>query len=78
MVIFFVWVDFFPLEQKNSQKKKTKNKKQNKLEWHKKACENKDFCNVIMPSEEIKISQFNQNQFNQKHHLSFLLILNVQ
>ena len=31
-----------------------------------------------MPSEETKISQSNQNQFNQKHHLAFLLILNVQ
>ena len=36
IVIFFVWVDFFPLEQKNSQKTKPKSKKQNKLEWHKK------------------------------------------
>ena len=24
----------------------------NKLESHKKVCENKDFCNVIMPSED--------------------------
>ena len=33
-----------------------------KLEWHKKVCENKDFCNVIMPSENIKILEFNQYQ----------------
>ena len=26
----------------------------NKLESHKKVCENKDFCNVIMPSENIR------------------------
>ena len=32
----------------------------NKLELHKKVCENKDFCNVIMPSEETKILEFNQ------------------
>ena len=25
-----------------------------KLESHKKVCENKDFCNVIMPSEDLK------------------------
>ena len=31
----------------------------NKLEWHKKVCENKKFCNVIMPSEYTKILQFN-------------------
>ena len=27
----------------------------NKIEFHKKVCENKDFCNVIMPSEDTKI-----------------------
>ena len=27
----------------------------NKLESHEKVCENKDFCNVIMPSEDTKI-----------------------
>ena len=31
----------------------------NKLESHQKVCENKDFSNVIMPSEEIKILQLN-------------------
>ena len=34
----------------------------NKLESHKKVCENKDFCNVIMPSEDTKILEFNQYQ----------------
>ena len=33
-----------------------------KLELHKKVCENKDFCNVIMPSEDIKILESNQYQ----------------
>ena len=33
-----------------------------KLELHKKVCENKDFCNVIMPSEDTKILEFNQYQ----------------
>ena len=33
----------------------------NKLETHKKVCENKDFCSVAMPSEGNKILEFNQN-----------------
>ena len=36
------------------------------LESHKKACENKDFCNVIMPSEDTKILEFNQYQKSDK------------
>ena len=31
-----------------------------KLEFHKNLCGNKDFCNVIMPSEYIKILEINQ------------------
>ena len=34
----------------------------NKLESHKKVCENKDFCNIIMSSEDTKILEFNQYQ----------------
>ena len=30
-----------------------------KLESHEKVCENKDFCNVIMHSEDTKILEFN-------------------
>ena len=37
----------------------------NKLELYKKACENKDFCNVIMPSENAKI-ELNQYQISDK------------
>ena len=33
-----------------------------KLESHKKVCENKDFCNVIVPSEGTKILEFYKNQ----------------
>ena len=32
----------------------------NKLQSHNKACENKDFCNTVMPSEDTKILEFNQ------------------
>ena len=34
----------------------------NKLESHKKVCENKDFCNVIMPSKNTIILKCNQYQ----------------
>ena len=33
---------------------------ENKHESLKKVCENKDFCNVIMPSEDTKVLTFNQ------------------
>ena len=35
-------------------------KTKNKLELHKKVCENKDFCYVIMLSEDTTILEFNQ------------------
>ena len=35
---------------------------ENKLQLHKRACENKDLCNVNMPSEDTKILEFNQYQ----------------
>ena len=38
----------------------------NELELHKRACENKDFCNLIMPSEDSKILKFNQYQKSDK------------
>ena len=31
-----------------------------KLESHEKVCESKDFCDVVINSEEIKILEFNQ------------------
>ena len=34
----------------------------NKFGSHKKVCENKDYCNVIMSSEDTKILEFNQYQ----------------
>ena len=32
---------------------------ENKSESHKKLCENKDFCNVVISSENTKILEFN-------------------
>ena len=37
-----------------------------KLESHKKVCENKDFCNVILPSEDTKILEFNKYRKSDK------------
>ena len=33
---------------------------ENKLKSHKKLCKNKDFCGIIMPSDEDDILEFNQ------------------
>ena len=41
-------------------------RKTNRLESHEKVCENKKFCNIVMPSEETKILEFNQFQKSDK------------
>ena len=33
---------------------------------HIKGCENKDFCNVVMPSEDTKILEFSQRRKSNK------------
>ena len=38
----------------------------NKLESHKKLCENKNFCDVAMPPEDTKVLEFNQYQIFDK------------
>ena len=35
---------------------------QNKRDSNKKVCEHKDFCKIVTPSEDTKISEFNQYQ----------------
>ena len=50
---------------------------ENKQESHKKVCKNKDFSNILMPSQDIKILEFNQYQNLIKHHLLFMKVLNV-
>ena len=45
LVILIVWIIFICLEQKTN--------------LNKKACENKDFCGVIMASEDTRILEFN-------------------
>ena len=49
----------------------------NKLELHKKVCENKDFCDVIIPSESTKTLEFINIKNLIKHHLLFMQIFNV-
>ena len=49
---------------------------ENKRESHKKVCENKDFCNVLMPSGEIKMLQFNQYQNSDK--APFIIHVNLE
>ena len=39
---------------------------ENKRESHKKVCENKDFCNVVIRSEDTKTLEFNQYQKSDK------------
>ena len=58
--------DFYCLNCLHSFRKKTK------LESDKKACENKDFCNVMISSEDTKILAFNQYQKSVKHNLLFM------
>ena len=47
-----------------------------KLESHKKVCKNKDFCNVIMLSDDTKILDLSNIENLIKHHLLFMQILN--
>ena len=35
---------------------------ENKRESHKKVCENKDFCSIVLPSKDAKILEFNKYQ----------------
>ena len=39
---------------------------ENKREPYQKVCKNKDFCNIIMPSEDTKIVEFNRYQKSDK------------
>ena len=51
---FIVPIAFIPLQQKA------------KLTRKKKLCQKKDFCNVVMPSEDTKILELNQYQKSDK------------
>ena len=47
-----------------------------KLESHKNVCKNKDFCNVIIPSENTKILEYNQNQ--KSHKTPFIIYVDLE
>ena len=49
----------------------------NKRESHKKVWKNKDFCNILMPSEDTNILEFNQYDKSDKSSLLFMQTLNV-
>ena len=53
-MVFIVWIAFIPSEQKNN------------LQSHKNVCENKNFFNIVMSSENTKILEFNQYQKSDK------------
>ena len=59
---FIVWIVFITLESR-------------KVEAHKKACENKDFWNVVMTSKQSKRLINTKNLI--EHLLSFIQILNL-
>ena len=48
----------------------------NKLEPHKKVCQNKEFFNVVMSSEETKILQF--NQYHKSAKISFIIYADLE
>ena len=48
----------------------------NKLELHRRACENKDFCNANMPSDSTKITEFSQYQKSDK--VPFIIYADLQ
>ena len=49
---------------------------ENQLESNKKVFENKDFCNVIMPSEDTKLLKFNHHQKSDK--ASFIIYADLE
>ena len=63
MVIFIVWIVFIILEQKTNLN-------------HIRVLENKDFCKVIMPSEDTKMLEFKQYQISDK--APFIIYANLE
>ena len=49
----------------------------NCLHYFRAVCENRDFCNIVMPSEDTKILEYNQYQKPDKAPLLSIKILNV-
>ena len=49
---------------------------ENKLESHKKVCENKDFCNNVVSFQDSKILEF--NQYHKYDKASFITYLDLE
>ena len=63
MVVFITWIVFICLEQKN-------------LKSHEKVCENKEFCNVDIPSKDVNILEF--NQYRKSDKAQFIIYADVE
>ena len=48
----------------------------NKLESHRKVCENKDICNIVMSPEDTKILEF--NQYKKSNKAPFIIYADVE
>ena len=48
----------------------------NKLQSHKKVCQNNDFCNIVMSSESSKTLEF--NQYKKSNRATFIIYANLQ
>ena len=49
---------------------------ENKRKSRKRVCENKDFCNIVMPSQGTKLLEFNQYQRSEK--APFIIYVNLE
>ena len=50
----------------------------NILELHKKVRDNRDFCNVVMLSEDTTVNQYRKNWQNTNHYLCWLSIKDIE
>ena len=48
----------------------------NKLQSHKKVCQNNNFCNIVMSSESSKTLEF--NQYKKSNRATFIIYANLQ
>ena len=49
---------------------------ENKLKSHEKVCKNKDFCGIVMPSENNSILQFNQYMMSDK--MAYVIFVDIE
>ena len=49
---------------------------ENKLKYHEKACKNKDFCGIVMPSENDNILEF--NQYMKSYKMPYIIYADIE